>query len=209
MYADNARNRMLALTLLMSLFLMMSIGLNIKQYLDVGRYQSLASEAANEVQTLLENLRFLIPATVVQAPPPPAVIASRTIAVDKNELQCMSENIYFEAASQSLVGKMAVGHVVLNRIKSGHYPKTVCGVVNQRINDVCQFSWKCEGEKVRPSETNRAWKQSQQVAYDLLSRPKDELVDITEGATHFHNTKVKPGWKKKPVAKIDDHLFYK
>jgi spore germination cell wall hydrolase CwlJ-like protein len=174
---------------------MFSMSLNVRQLLDVTRYQNIASET----QEVLKNM---VPATTM-----PTLSASRTVPVDKTELQCMSENIYFEAATQSLIGKIAVGQVVLNRIKSGRFPRTVCGVVNQRVNDVCQFSWKCEGEK--EIRDKRAWKQSQQVAYDLLSRDRKDVVDITEGATYFHGTGVKPGWKLKPVAKIDDHLFYR
>ena len=60
-----------------------------------------------------------------------------------NEVQCLAENIYFEAASESFEGKLAVAQVTLNRVNSGKFAKTVCGVVKQKdiINGVmvCQF----------------------------------------------------------------------
>jgi spore germination cell wall hydrolase CwlJ-like protein len=193
MYADNARNRILMV--LTSFVVMVSLSFNVRQSLDVQQYQTIVSET----QEVLKN--------VAQATVMPSLGSIRTVPVNATELQCMARNIYFEAATQSLVGKIAVGQVVLNRMTNPNYPKTVCGVVNQRVGNTCQFSWTCEdGKEVKNSG---AWKQSQQVAYDLLSRDRKDMVDITEGATHFHRLGLKPGWKLKPVTKIDDHMFYK
>src|SRR5262249_57826929 len=52
--------------------------------------------------------------------------ASRT----KSE-KCLAEAIYFEARGEAVRGQMAVAQVVLNRVFSGKYPNTVCGVVYQ------------------------------------------------------------------------------
>ena len=41
------------------------------------------------------------------------------------ELECMSKNIYFEAAMESTAGKLAVAQVTMNRVRSQHYPNTV------------------------------------------------------------------------------------
>lgn len=193
MYADNARNRMLAV--FMALVAATSMGFNVKQLFDISYYKNLASETQEVLQSI----------SPVKAMPSLAVL--RTVAVSKSELQCMSENIYYEAATQSLIGKIAVGQVVLNRMHKPNYPSTACGVINQRLGGTCMFSWKCS-EPV-PIKTSKAWTESQQVAYDLLSRDRKDMVDITEGATHFHGTGVSPGWKLRKVAKIDDHLFYK
>lgn len=193
MYADNARNRMLLIML--AFIAAMSMSLNIKQVFDIEYYRNIASEAQ-------EVLQSAMPAKVL-----PNLSVARTHEVSKAELQCMSESIYYEAATQSLVGKIAVGMVVLNRLNKPNYPKTVCGVVNQRTGNACMFSWACQDDRAVRNST--AWKQSQQVAYDLLSRDRKDLVDITEGATHFHNASVQPGWRLKKVAKIDDHQFYK
>jgi len=87
-----------------------------------------------------------------------------------DELYCMSQNIYFEARHESMIGKIAVAHVVMNRIEDKGFPNTVCGVVKQgpireswktrkdptlpkeeRIywprRDRCQFSWYCDGHR--------------------------------------------------------------
>lgn len=193
MLADNARNRMLVVML--ALIASMSMGLNIKQLFDISHYKNMASQAHQVIENLL-TIRLVTKDSL-----------AKTRAISATELQCMAENIYFEAGSQSLAGKLAVGHVVLNRMRKPSYPDTACGVVNQKIGNTCMFSWKCEGAK----EIRNAgmWKQSQQVAYDLLSRDRKDLIDITEGATHFHNKTVKPGWNLRRVAEIDDHYFYR
>ena len=83
-----------------------------------------------------------------------ARVATRT--VNQRELTCLAENIYHEAAGESLAGKMAVGLVTLNRVRSGKFAKTVCGVVNQRVGGSCQFSWRCEPGLV--TRNNQQWK---------------------------------------------------
>lgn len=44
----------------------------------------------------------------------------------------MERAIYFEANRSSRPGMIAVGTVVMNRVNSGQYPRTVCGVVGQK-----------------------------------------------------------------------------
>ena len=38
--------------------------------------------------------------------------------VNPEELECMSKNIYFEAAMESTAGKLAVAQVTMNRVNS-------------------------------------------------------------------------------------------
>ncbi|WP_244487548.1 MULTISPECIES: cell wall hydrolase [unclassified Aureimonas] len=45
---------------------------------------------------------------------------------------CMARAMYFESNRSSPEGMMAVGTVVMNRLKSGKYPNSVCGVVGQK-----------------------------------------------------------------------------
>lgn len=46
--------------------------------------------------------------------------------------ECMTRVMYFESNRSSPDGMLAVGTVVMNRVHSGLYPKTVCGVVGQK-----------------------------------------------------------------------------
>ena len=44
----------------------------------------------------------------------------------------MAGAIYFEAKGEPLSGQLAVAEVILNRAKSGRFPKAICSVVTQR-----------------------------------------------------------------------------
>lgn len=50
----------------------------------------------------------------------------------RSDLECMERAIYFEANRSSRDGMIAVGNVVMNRVHSGQFPNTVCGVVTQK-----------------------------------------------------------------------------
>ena len=136
---------------------------------------------------------------------------------DPLELECMSKNIYFEAAMESTAGKLAVAQVTLNRVKSKHYPNSVCEVVYEGPHyasghpkrDRCQFSWYCDGKHDTPSVGGRMWGQSQQVAKYVLENK--ELLDITDGATHYHADYIEnPRWAiaRHKTMQIDTHIFY-
>ena len=122
----------------------------------------------------------------------------------QKEMQCLTRNIYFESGSEPYKGKVAVAQVTLNRMNSGDYPSTICGVVHQRTNSTCQFSWVCmQGLTVR---NQRLYDESHRVAYKVMI----DGVRIPElkNAMFFHADYVKPRWKKKPKAKIGRHIFY-
>tara|TARA_Y100000296_G_scaffold12115_1_gene13964 strand:- start:1880 stop:2482 length:603 start_codon:yes stop_codon:yes gene_type:complete len=137
--------------------------------------------------------------------------------LDPNELECMAKNIYFEAAVESTAGKMAVAQVTMNRVRSTKYPDTICKVVYEGRHhksgfpkrDQCQFSWYCDGKGDEPRKTP-AWRDSQSIAEYVIRTPS--LLDITDGATHYHADYIKtPRWanQKKKLVKIDTHIFYK
>nr|WP_244491910.1 cell wall hydrolase [Aureimonas sp. AU12] len=46
--------------------------------------------------------------------------------------ECLARAMYFESNRSSPEGMMAVGTVVMNRLESGKYPQSVCGVVGQK-----------------------------------------------------------------------------
>ena len=51
----------------------------------------------------------------------------------KKQISCLAENIYFEAAHEPHEGKVAVAFVTLNRLMTGNYADTICGVVTQKL----------------------------------------------------------------------------
>jgi hypothetical protein len=123
------------------------------------------------------------------------------------EWQCLTEAIYFEARGESLEGQIGVAEVILNRVDSPLYPRTVCGVVRQRGSGGCQFSYVCDGRTDRMRERAPA---------DLAGRIARAMLDgaprvLTEGATSFHTRSVRPSWSRRYVqtASIGAHLFYR
>ena len=56
---------------------------------------------------------------------------STTVAYPMSERTCLMRAMYFESNRSSRDGMIAVGTVVMNRVNSTAYPKTICGVVGQ------------------------------------------------------------------------------
>ncbi len=123
-------------------------------------------------------------------------------------LTCLTQAIYYEAASESDSGQRAVAQVVLNRVKHGAWPGSVCGVVFQGSTrrTGCQFSFTCDGSLVRlPSRS--AWAKAQSVARAALGG----YVHAPAGlATHYHTLAVNPYWAPRLAALtvIGAHRFY-
>jgi len=67
----------------------------------------------------------------------------RMIPLAKVQIDCLAENIYYEAGNQDRNGQLAVALVTMNRVKHG-FSNSICSVVKQKTAKVCQFSWKCE-----------------------------------------------------------------
>lgn len=126
------------------------------------------------------------------------------------EQRCLAEAIYFEARSESDEGRAAVAQVVLNRVKSGLYPDTVCGTVYQNRNRylACQFTFACEGKSLRITEPE-PWRAAVRIAREVF----EGTTYLTEvgASTHYHANYVRPYWAKK-LKKMDvigRHVFYK
>ena len=68
-----------------------------------------------------------------------------TMAEREKQLECLANNIYYEAAKESFEGKVAVAQVTMNRAASGVFPSDICKVVYQKNvimeKVVCQFRW--------------------------------------------------------------------
>jgi spore germination cell wall hydrolase CwlJ-like protein len=130
---------------------------------------------------------------------------------DAREVNCLALNIYHEARGSNLADKIAVADVVMNRTEDRRYPNTVCGVVGQGVKKGradCQFSWKCDGKSNSPEESD-SWIQAKDIAYNMYVHEK--YRGITEGATHYHATYVKPYWAKslQLVGRIGSHIYYR
>jgi spore germination cell wall hydrolase CwlJ-like protein len=127
----------------------------------------------------------------------------------RHELKCLAQAIYFEARGEPELGQVAVAQVVLNRVKSGYYPRSVCGVVfqNWRWHNRCQFSFACDGKSDDP-KNRKAWQRARTIAMEALKGTRGTWM--VGSATLYHARYVNPDWAPRVtrVSAIGQHIFY-
>ncbi len=131
-----------------------------------------------------------------------AVAAQPMPAQMDSELRCLAGAIYHEAKGEPLAGQLGVAKVVLNRTRSGRFPRSVCSVATQRG----QFSFVRGGEVPDPGMGVRAYRTAIAVAQVAMD---DHWESPVPGALYFHASSVAPGWGKQRVAAIGHHIFYR
>lgn len=144
-----------------------------------------------------------IPATVEEIKEVQKVVQE----VNKIDEYWLAINIYYEARSEPLIGKIAVGIVTMNRVHDERYPKTVKDVVTEYK----QFSW-YNDKIVRPPKDQKSWEECLYAARLLLTKQvDDDIIRIMEGATHYHTIHVNPVWAKTKtkIVQIGEHIFYR
>jgi spore germination cell wall hydrolase CwlJ-like protein len=133
-----------------------------------------------------------------------------TAAERTKQLDCLTRNIYWEAASEPFEGKVAVAQVTLNRVETGRFGSGVCGVVYQKNifyeKVVCQFSWYCEGNHKVKAIHKPLWHESEEVAKKVLL--EGFRLPSLKNALYYHADYVSPGWKLPKIEKIGRHIFY-
>ncbi|MET3589750.1 hypothetical protein ABID23_000836 [Bartonella silvatica] len=92
------------------------------------------------------------------------------------ERQCLIRAMYFESNRTSREGMIAVGTVVMNRVNSTAYPKTICGVVGQYK----QFA---PGVLTRPMTEPASVARAREAADAVLRGKRDKKV---KNAKFFH-----------------------
>ncbi|HTM96711.1 MAG TPA: cell wall hydrolase [Croceibacterium sp.] len=137
-------------------------------------------------------------------------LIARGTTLDKGRaLQCLTQAIYYEAASEPDAGQRAVAQVVLNRVAHPAYPNTVCGVVYQgsERRTGCQFTFTCDGSLAR-KPVLAFWDRAQRVALAALSGAVYRPVGL---ATHYHTVQVHPYWAASldRIGTIGAHIFYR
>ena len=74
------------------------------------------------------------------APASPKFAAEHHSVVDQEELEWLAKMIYSEARGESLEGQIAVGAVIMNRVKSPLFPNTVKEVIFEKSYGYYQFT---------------------------------------------------------------------
>lgn len=152
------------------------------------------------------------------------------------DIKCLTENMYHEARSDGYAGMYATTMVVMNRVADWRYPNTVCEVVKQGpikeswttaqhdyllqeervyfpVINKCQFSWYCDGREDTMYD-EESLHIAEKIAHLVLGvYDANSVVDITEGATHYHTTAVSPYWINgrgmAKITQIGSHIFYR
>ena len=112
--------------------------------------------------------------------------AAAATQISQRDLQCLAEALYFEARGEGSQGQRAVAEVILNRVDHPRFPKTVCGVVNQRG----QFTYN-KNARIREKEglpLYKGW-------YDLegLPTPESARLVVAENGVRYGGFRRHPG----------------
>ncbi len=136
----------------------------------------------------------------------------------KKQVECLADNIFFEAGYEPVEGQKAVAVVTLNRVRSGEFANDICGVVKEKNHRTCQFSWYCQDRERNMAynkEKNLSDRQKELyqniffLALDIYVN-SDSLRDNTGGALYYHADYVNPNWRHlNKTVKIGRHIFYK
>jgi hypothetical protein len=122
------------------------------------------------------------------------------VEVDR-QLHCLATAVYHESKGEPLEGQLAVAQVILNRVESGRFADSVCGVVHQPK----QFSF--VGQNVKRRSAN-AWDTA--VAVARIAR-QGSWRQVAPNALFFHATYASPSWRmvKQKIAAVGMHIFYR
>lgn len=150
------------------------------------------------------------------------VMAHNGVHADKQQVECLAKNIFFEARGESIAEKMRVAQVTKNRVNlKWRGGETYCQVVYQKKyvktskRWVAQFSWtldkslSLEDIVSRNKAEKEAWRQSVEVAGLIMSGLIEGGVN---GATHYHTKAVNPDWSEKMKLAWSgpgEHIYYK
>lgn len=129
---------------------------------------------------------------------------SRTYT-DNQEQDCLASAVYFEARGENLEGQLAVAEVVLNRTRSGRYPSSICGVVEQPW----QFSFvNATGRIPQANRASEAWSKAVAIARIAQDGIRRQLSNET---LWYHADYVAPSWGRRldRETKIGLHIFYR
>ncbi|MBO7215131.1 MAG: spore cortex-lytic enzyme [Clostridia bacterium] len=122
--------------------------------------------------------------------------SSSSLGYTNSDIKLLARLIYAEARGEPYQGQVAVGAVVLNRVKSSSFPNTISGVIYQPYAFTC----------VNDGQINLSPNQT------ALNAAKDAMNgwDPTYGCIYYYNPKVAlSSWiySRKTVVTIGNHVF--
>lgn len=120
----------------------------------------------------------------------------------KNDVECLTKNIYYEAGVEDHRGKFAVGNVTINRLKTGYWGNSICKVVYAKS----QFSWTLAKKLPRPN--SKLWAESEEIARKVLAGHR--VRGLTR-SLYYHAIYIRdPKWvdTRHEAGQIGNHVFY-
>lgn len=140
--------------------------------------------------------------------------AKADVLIFHEQLNCLTEAIYFESRGEDFIGQLAVANVILNRVQHVKFPDTVCEVVHEGrywkknpVKNQCQFSYWCDG-KSEQMQDRIALDQAKYIATLSLAGAR---IQNLENVLYYHASYIRPYWINyvKRVEKIGMHIFYR
>ncbi len=115
------------------------------------------------------------------------------------EAKCLATAVFFEARGEPLEGQLAVAQVILNRVASGRYAGSVCGVVYQPG----QFTFARRAVNTRSAD----WQTAAAIA---VIAQAERWLQVAPKAMAFHAARVNVSWgNMQRVSRIGNHIFYR
>ncbi|MCG5249060.1 cell wall hydrolase [Methylorubrum extorquens] len=140
--------------------------------------------------------------------------ATAGIPTAKYDLLVLGRTLYGEARGESVHGREAVAHVVLNRMRSSRYPNSIARVCLQPLQFSCWNTNDPNYSKIRSLKPNGGdiiFDECMDIAARVVN---GSVADPTGGAMHYHALSIAaPSWVRKSPkarvsAKIGNHIFY-
>ena len=139
----------------------------------------------------------------------PDWLTRQTVDGGNAQSACLAEALYFEARGESVKGQFAVAEVIMNRVDSGEFPDTICGVIHQGTGRKfqCQFTYTCDGKPENVADQATFARVGKVARLMVQGAPRR----LTDGATFYHSRAVSPRWSRvfERTASIGVHHFYR
>lgn len=135
-----------------------------------------------------------------------AVLSRRAVTIKyrPQDVECLARNIYWEAGVEDMTGKIAVGTITLNRVRTKYWGHKICDVVYSKD----QFSWTKVKRRAWVTLKGKAWADSKAAAEAVLTQ--GIVIEQLDKALYYHADYVDPIWRdnQHKVLKVGRHIFY-
>ncbi len=153
-----------------------------------------------QVESVIDTSTEIVAAPIPEAAPEPVTdIATPQHGIDAETI-CLAKIVLHESGNQPRDGQLAVAQVVMNRLASPRFPKSICAIALQpgQFFNVHAYN---------PRQDHR-WDAAIAIALDARNGVSDPVVGE---ALFFHAAHAQPSFhRSRPrVTQIGHHVFYR